>query len=96
MFRELGGDDLANVCLTQAQIIEFCKKYKEWVAKDGYQTFFLVASNDPSLPFFIVCTHMYHGTRRYMGGGSIGVHVFDFGHYVWRAYLRRVVVPLIP
>ncbi len=40
MFSSLKAD-FDKLCLTQAQIKNFCKKHPNWLRKDGYATFFL-------------------------------------------------------
>ncbi|MCK9379129.1 MAG: hypothetical protein M0P97_03210, partial [Candidatus Moranbacteria bacterium] len=38
--------DVSRLCLTQAQIKNFVKKYRDWIRKDGYATLFLFKSNN--------------------------------------------------
>ncbi|NTV22603.1 MAG: hypothetical protein HGB03_03520 [Candidatus Yonathbacteria bacterium] len=45
MFGSL-GTDLDKLCLTQAQIKNFCKKHFNWLRTDGYPTFFLFKVED--------------------------------------------------
>ena len=83
MFGSLSAD-ARKLCLTQAQIKGFVKKYRNWLRADGYATFFLFESNGQ---FFVadvdVCSV----------GLYVLVHEFEDGH-VWNAdYRHRVVVP---
>ena len=45
------GTDLDKLCLTQAQIKNFCKKYPKWLCKNGDPTFFLFKIENQ---FFVV------------------------------------------
>ncbi|MFA6251305.1 MAG: hypothetical protein WC603_01625 [Candidatus Paceibacterota bacterium] len=83
MFGSL-GTDLDKWCLTQAQIKNFCKKYPNWLRKDGYVTFFLFKVED----------HFFVARVRVRSGG-LGVDVGGFGGgVVWGSdVLPRVVVP---
>jgi hypothetical protein len=84
MFGSLSSDDLRKLCLTQHQIENFVRKYRNWLRTDGYATFFLFKSNNE---FFVA--HVYvdpDGLRVY-------VRRFEDSH-VWHAdYRRRLVVP---
>ena len=64
MFGSL-GTDLDKLCLTQAQIINFCKKYPKWLHQDGYAIFFLFKVEDQ---FFVACVFStsYHLGAAYM------------------------------
>jgi hypothetical protein len=82
MFGSLGAD-LDKLCLTQAQIKNFCKKHSNWLRKDGYATFFLFKVEDQ---FFVALVYVYSD------GLYVCVCRFEYGH-VWLAeYSLRVVV----
>ena len=84
MFGSLSSD-ARKLCLTQAQIKGFVKKYRNWLRKDGYATFFLFESNGE---FFVA--HVRVGS-----GGKLEVRVRRFrGSRVWRAGRRDRVVAL--
>ncbi len=53
MFGSL-GTDLDKLCLTQAQIKNFCKKHPNWLRKDGYATFFLFKVEDQFFVAFVL------------------------------------------
>lgn len=84
LFGSLSGD-IGKLCLTQAQIKCFVRKYKSWLRTDGYATFFLFKSHSH---FFVASVHVY-------SGGGLGVDVFRFEFdNVWFAEGRpRLVVP---
>ena len=89
MFGSL-GTDLDKLCLTQAQIKNFCKKHPNWLHKDGYVTFFLFKVG---YQFFVA--------RVVVGSGGLFVGVARFGYVrVWytggSGSSLRVVVPQIP
>jgi hypothetical protein len=76
--------DVRRLCLTQAQIKGFVKKYRNWLRTDGYATFFLFESRGE---VFVARVSVH----------SDGLHVrvrrFVYS-YVWYAgYRHRVVVP---
>lgn len=81
MFGSL-GTDLDKLCLTQAQIKNFCKKHPNWLHKDGYATFFLFKVDEQ---FFVAG----------VGSGGLYVDVYRFGHgLVWVVgRSHRLVVP---
>ena len=83
MFGSL-GTDLDKLCLTQAQIKNFCKKHPNWLRKDGYSTFFLFKVEDQ---FFVA--------RVVVGSHGLFVRVHQFERvYVWYAeFSHRLVVP---
>ncbi len=83
MFGSL-GTDLDKLCLTQAQIKNFCKKHPNWLRKDGYATFFLFKVEDQ---FFVAFVYVY--------SDGLNVFVFRFGYdFVWFAECSlRLVVP---
>ena len=83
MFGSL-GTDLDKLCLTQAQIKNFCKQHANWLRQGGYVTLFLFKVGEE---FFVA--HVYV----YSDGLSVDVDRFEHRH-VWRAeHLRRMVVP---
>lgn len=73
-----------NQILTQSQIIEFCKTYKDDLRQNGYSTFFLFEENNQ---FFVADV--------YVEDGGLEVRVYEFLiDYVWDAgYRRRLVIP---
>ncbi len=83
MFGSLSPDVL-KFCLTQAQIINFVKKYRNWLRTDGYATFFLFESN----------SHFFVADVRVYSDGELRVRVYRFeDSRVWNAGHRpRVVV----
>lgn len=85
MFGSLSSDP-RKLCLTQSQIIDFVKKYRNWLRTDGYATFFLFESNNQ---LFVA------GVGVGSGGAALGVGVSRFENScVWSAaYRRRLVVP---
>jgi hypothetical protein len=78
------GTDLDKLCLTQSQIIQFCKKFPSWLRHDGYATFFLFKVEDQ---FFVAL----------VGVSSVGLYVLVHRFEdvdVWDAEdRRRLVVP---
>ena len=90
MFTSL-SDDLNLLCLTQDQIIDFCKKHRSHLRQGGYGTFFLTkkdfekSATEDNL--FVV--HV----RVRSNGLTVRVDHFGYVH-VWGADARhRVVVP---
>ena len=84
MFNSLSSD-VKKLCLTQAQIKGFVKKYRHWLRADGYATFFLFESNSQ---LFVANVHV-----RSDGGLEVNVRRFEYS-LVWRAECcLRVVVP---
>lgn len=77
--------NLESLCLTQAQIKEFCKTQRSWLRTDGYGTFLLFKKGED---FFVADVGVY-------SDGALGVSVRRFGNSdVWDAGpRRRVVVP---
>lgn len=77
--------DLDTLCMTQAQIKNFCEKNKDKLRKNGYATFFLFKEGDQ---FFVAGVHFY-------GGGQLCLIVDKFSDgNVWGAVgQHRVVVP---
>lgn len=83
MFGSL-NPDLDKLCLTQDQIIEFCKEHRSRLRTDGYATFFLFKQDDQ----FCVA-----GVGVCADGLSVDVRRFGYGP-VWAAVCAsRVVVP---
>lgn len=84
MFGSLGAPDLNKLCLSQDQVVEFCKNHSKWLRSDGYATFFLFKENEN---FFVA------RVRVSSGGLRVGVDgLEDDG--VWGAVCaRRVVAP---
>lgn len=87
-FPELFGSLSLNpwkVCLTQNQILNFVKKYRDWLRADGCGTFFLFQSKGQ---FLIVRM----GINSF---GGLEVDMEQFGcSLVWHTvYRHRVVVP---
>lgn len=83
MFGSL-GTDLDKLCLTQAQIKNFCKKHPNWLRTDGYATFFLFKVEDQ---FFVARVDVQSAGLR------VSVHRFEYDR-VWDAEdSRRMVVP---
>lgn len=78
------GENLDRLCLTQAQIKQFCKKHAKWLRTDGYGTFFLFKVGKD---YFVADVDVY--------SDGLYVHVFRLSYdYVWDAgYRPRVVVP---
>ena len=84
MFGSLSSD-ARKLCLTQAQIKGFVKKYRNWLMKDGYATFFLFESNGE---FFVANVYV-------ISVGELRVNVRRFGYsFVWRAERRYRMVAL--
>lgn len=79
------GRPLAELCLTQAQIIGFCVKHKEKLRKDGYGTFFLFERDG----------ELFVANVFVDSDGRLFVRVFRFSDdFVWRAeFRRRFVLP---
>lgn len=83
MFGSL-GTDLDKLCLTQAQIKNFCKKHPQLLRQNGYATFFLFKVEDQ---FFVA--------RVYVNSDGLYVNVNRFVRdNVWGAgSSHRMVVP---
>lgn len=84
MFGSISAD-MRKICLTQAQIKGFVRKYRNWLRTDGYATFFLFESNG----------HFFVASVNVNSDGNLKVHVRRFEYSdVWSAEdRRRVVVP---
>ncbi len=88
------GKTLDDLCLTQAQIIEFCKKHRDKLHPNGWATFFLFKVEDPEATdgeekkkYFVAYVRVY--------GRELKVNVYHFDSPVtWRAGSRhRIVLP---
>ncbi len=77
--------NVRKLCLTQAQIKGFVKKYRNWLRKDGGSTFFPFESNGE---FFVASVDVYSDGRL-----RVDVYRFGFGS-VWDAEGRYRVVAL--
>ena len=78
------GIELNELCFTQAQIKNFCKKHPSWLSQDGYVTFFLFKINNN---FFVA--------RVYVGSNGLRVGISKFENsYVWPNKKRHLVIPL--
>lgn len=87
-FRQMFGSlsvETGHMCMTQSQIIRFCKDHQQYLRIGGYATFFLFKSKGD----FFVAYVLFYGDDR------LKVNVRRFASdYVWRAGVRnRVVVP---
>lgn len=81
IFGELGKLD--DLCLTQAQIVQFVRTYQQWLHPEGWATFFLFKVDDVYFVAF---------ARRRGGELEVDVRRFSDDH-VWRAgYRHRIVV----
>lgn len=79
------SSDVKKLCLTQHQIKNFVKKYRNWLRDDGYATFFLFESNNE-----LFVAHVYFDSD---GGLKVLVRRFEYS-LVWRVGLcHRLVVP---
>lgn len=84
MFSELNAD-VSKLCLTQHQIKNFVKKYRQWLRTEGYGTFFLFESSGV---FFVADV-------RFDSDGELDVSVnhFEYSHVWYDEYRHRLVVP---
>ena len=83
------GSDVRSLCLSQPQIVEFCRSHREHLEQDGSGTFFLFAvkrKNEEEYDLFVAYV--------LVNGGRLTAVVFHFAHDdVWHAdYRRRLVV----
>lgn len=76
------GADLDKLCLTQHQIITFCKDHADWLRADGYATLFLFKIDGY---FFVANVYAYPV------GLYVGAHRFGYDS-VWLADRRHRVV----
>jgi hypothetical protein len=73
------SSDVKKLCLTQAQIVQFCTSHTEWLRTDGYGTFFLFEENG----------ECFVASVRILGGGLfVDVNRFERGS-VWNTQRRR-------
>lgn len=79
------GENLDRLCLTQAQIVVFCRDHRNWLRTDGYGTFFLFKVG---VEFFVARVFVYSD-----GDLGAGVDRLSLG-LVWGAGCRhRFVIP---
>jgi hypothetical protein len=78
------GTDLNKLCLTQAQIKNFCIKYPTWLRQDGYGTFFLFKENEQ---YFVADVYVNSD------GLFVDVRRLEFDDVWYADYLHRIVVP---
>lgn len=81
------GRDLQELCLTQAQVINFCKKHTQWI---GGLTFFLFKDEKGELCVAEASVYGYSGLMAYL-------HDFNY-RYRWQGHPNewdksRIVVP---
>ncbi len=76
--------DLDKLCLTQAQIKNFCKKHPQWLRQKSYATFFLFKVEGQ---FFVA----YVFVR--LGGLRVSVYRFECGLVWYAEHSFRMVVP---
>ena len=90
IFGELGN--IARLCLTQGQIVDFARLHKEWVRTEGYGTFFLFRKGE-EIPLSFKDVFVARVDLR--SDGRLGVRVRPFLRgRVWGAgNRRRFVVP---
>ncbi len=79
------GTDLNKLCHQQDQVINFTKKFRQWLRQDGYATLFLFKVGDQ---FFVAGVHV-------CSDGPLSAYVSRFGRaFVWYAgFQLRVVLP---
>ncbi len=78
------GTNLEKLCLTQHQIINFCKKHSNWLGNNGQATFFIFKFGDK---FFVTYVLVYSSCLR------VSVLRFEYD-YIWGAKSsHHVVVP---
>ncbi|MCF7820442.1 MAG: hypothetical protein K9M44_03165 [Candidatus Pacebacteria bacterium] len=77
------NEDLDKLCLTQSQIVDFCKNYKDRL-NPNWGTFFLFKEGSR---YFVAFVYVYSV------GLFVYVHHFEYA-FVWLAgYAHRLVVP---
>ncbi len=54
-------DDLRSLCLTQGQIVEFCREHREQLRQDGYATLFLFEAGGE---LFVAIVNVFDGQLR--------------------------------
>lgn len=85
MFYSL-SPELNGLCLTQNQIIIFCKKYFDYLRRDNNNTFFLLKEDEID-HFFVACV------RLLPSGLSIFLDSLGSQHAYVSSCLHRIVVP---
>ena len=80
------GENLRRLCLTESQIVAFCRDHPDLLRKGGYDTFFLFEGEEGNFFVALVSVGVF---------GRLRVGVVSLGHgYVWRAkFGHRFVVP---
>jgi hypothetical protein len=83
MFSSLSSD-LDRLCLTQSQIIEFCKKYPSHLSQDCWATFFLFKINN-----------QYFVADVFIDSDGLNIFVFHFKlDWIWSGgHRHRLVIP---
>jgi hypothetical protein len=77
------GVALDKLCLTQAQIIDFLCKHKDWLCDNGYTTFFLFKSDSK---FFVATVYCEDS-------GTLQAYARSLGNYtMWRTADRCLIV----
>lgn len=84
MFGSLGVPDLNKLCLSQDQIVEFCKNHPQRLRSEGYATFFLFKENEN---FFVA------DVRVSAAGLYVRVDRFEYDSVWYGEYRLRLVVP---
>lgn len=84
MFKSLNGD-VSKLILTQDQILNFVTKYRSWLRKDGWATFFLFRAADE---LFVALVHI-------LSDSKLETNLYRFeDNYVWSAIRQhRLVIP---
>jgi hypothetical protein len=78
------SSDVKKLCLTQAQIVQFCTIHKQWLSNDGYGTFFLFEEGGSCFVAYV-----------WVLEGGLFVNAFRFEHdFVWVAQHEHRVVCL--
>lgn len=79
------SSDVRKLYLTQAQIKNFVKKYRNWLRTDSYATFFLFESDKK---FFVANVHVYPN-------GTLNVYLrrFEYSGDWYAEYRHRLVAP---
>ena len=90
IFCELGN--IARLCPTQGQIVDFARLHKEWLRTEGYGTFFLFRKGE-EIPLSF--KDVFVASVGVSSDGGLKVHVDQFlDDCVWNARGRhRLVVP---
>jgi hypothetical protein len=88
MFRSLENDEWKLV-LQQDQVLNFVEKYRNWLRRHDWATFFLLQVGGKLKPFV---------TRVYVRSDhTLGTHIYQFRHgRVWSTRIRlSLVVPIL-